>query len=84
MPLFFVIASVPGVQQYRMIQKTYDHLIVEILPGDSYSEETRTKVSSHVLEVMGAGMNVVVIKVDSIPQQSGKMRRVISEIEDGS
>ncbi len=79
-PLIFVVASIPGVQQYRMIQKTYDQLIVEILPGPEYSELTLKHVSDHVLEVMGPGINVEVVKVDSIPQQSGKMRRVISEI----
>jgi phenylacetate-CoA ligase len=80
-PLIFVVASIPGVLQYRMIQKTYDRLIVEILPGPGYSDETLKKTAEHVIEVMGPGVNVEVVEVDEIPRQSGKMRRVISEID---
>ncbi|MFH1862730.1 MAG: hypothetical protein ABH878_07955 [bacterium] len=80
-PLIFVIASIPGVQQYRMIQKSFAHLIVEILPGKDFSLQTLEKAREHVLEVMGAGMQVDVQRVDQIPKQSGKMRRVISELD---
>ena len=80
-PLIFVIASIPGVQQYRMIQKAYEHIIVEILPGVGFNQETLKNVEKHVHEVMGPGMRIDVKQVELIPQQSGKMRRVISEIE---
>jgi len=79
-PLIFVVASVKGVKQYRMIQKANNHLVVEILPGKEYDSETLNKVKSHVTEVMGEAVTVDVLVVESIPQQSGKMRRVISEI----
>ena len=39
-PLVFVIASIPGVMQYRMTQKALDHLVVEILPGRSFDVQT--------------------------------------------
>lgn len=81
-PLVFVIASIPGVRQYRMIQKTYDHLLVEILPGNGFNGETIQKIKAHVIEVMGPGLRVDVHQVEKIPKQkSGKLRRVISEIE---
>ena len=80
-PLIFVIASIPGVMQYRMIQKTLDHLVVEILPGPGFDNQTLKKVKAHVLEVMGPGLRVDVHRVDEIPKPSGKLRRVISEIE---
>ena len=68
--------------QYRMIQRRFDHLVVEILPGDGFDNQTLRKVKAHVLEVMGNGLRVDVYKVDNIPkEQSGKLRRVISEIE---
>ncbi len=81
-PLIFVIASIPGVQQYRMIQRSYEHLLVEILPGSDFGPDTLTKVQEHVLEVMGPGLHVEVKRVGVISKEaSGKMRRVISEIE---
>jgi phenylacetate-CoA ligase len=79
-PLIFVVASIPGVQQYRMIQKDYVHIRVEILPGPGFSDETLQQSADHVIEVMGPGMEVEAVKVGEIPQQAGKMRRVISEI----
>jgi len=80
-PLIFVIASVPGVQQYRMIQKSHHHLIVEIVPGRDYSSETMRKIEAHVKEVLGSELKVEVMSVQEIPKDpSGKMRRVISEI----
>lgn len=80
-PLIFVIASVPGVRQYRMIQKAYDYLVVEILPGVQFNEETLKGVEKHVMEIMGPGMRIEVKRVDQIPRQSGKMKRVFCEIE---
>ncbi len=80
-PLVFVIASIPGVMQYRMIQKKLDHLVVEILPGNGFDNQTLRNVKAHVQEVMGNGLRVEVYKVDNIPrEQSCKLRRVISEI----
>lgn len=80
-PLVFVIASIPGVKQYRMIQKSFDQLLVEILPGNGFNGDTVQKIKTHVIEVMGPGLRVDVHPVDNIPKQkSGKLRRVISEI----
>jgi phenylacetate-CoA ligase len=79
-PLIFVIASIAGVMQYRMTQKSLDHLVVEILPGPGFDEQTLGRVKSHVLEVMGNGLRVDVYAVDEIPKESGKLRRVISKV----
>ncbi len=82
--MIFVIASIPGVQQYRMIQEAYDRLVVQILPGEGFSQDTLTRVKEHVLQVMGSGIKVEAVRVDSLPKEtSGKMRRVISKIAGG-
>jgi len=81
-PLIFVVASVPGVQQYRMIQKSFDHLIVEIVPGRDYSPATLMKVEEHVKDVLGRELKAEVVAVQEIPKDpSGKMRRVVSQIK---
>lgn len=83
-PLIFVVASIPGVQQYRMIQETYDRLVVQILPGQGFCRDTLKKVADHVLQVMGPEIKVEAVQVDSLPKEtSGKMRRVISKIAGG-
>ena len=54
---------------------------VEILPGNGFNGETIQKIKAHVMEVMGPGLQVDVLQVEKIPkQESGKLRRVISEI----
>ena len=81
-PLIFVIASVPGVQQYRMIQKSFDHLVVEIVPGRDYSSATLKKIEEHVRDVLGRDLKAEVVPVQEIPKDpSGKMRRVVSQIK---
>ncbi|MCX6639778.1 MAG: hypothetical protein NTW14_04765 [bacterium] len=78
--MIFIIASVPGVAQYRIIQRALNYLIVEVMPGHNYNRETLERVKHHVQELMGEGTMVDVHKVDHIPRQAGKIRSVISEI----
>jgi len=80
---FIFLISIKGVKQYRMIQKDYGQVLVEILPGSDFDDMTLKRVKSYVigqLGSMGSGMTVDVSKVNHLAQQSGKMRRLISEI----
>ena len=82
-PLVSLMSSIPGVSQYRMIQNDYDQILVEILPGSDFDDMTLKRVKSHVLEKlvsMRSELRVDVSKVNHRPQQSGKMRRLISEM----
>jgi phenylacetate-CoA ligase len=81
-PLVFIIASIPGVKQYRIIQKAHDTIMVEILPGRDYGEQTLNQVRDHVVDILGPKQTIEVRLVGEIPKQAGKMRRVISEISD--
>jgi len=79
-PLIFVIASIRGVGQYRIRQKAYDHIVVEILPGRDYNEHTLRLVRNHIIDVMGPNQKIEVRRKGYIPKEAGKMRRVISDI----
>ena len=80
-PMDITIARVTGIQQYRIIQKTYDYLIIEIVPGQSFNKDTLKDVKQHVGEVMGDGVHVAIHKVAQIPRQSGKLKSFFCEIE---
>jgi len=80
-PMAFEVSAIPGIKQYRVIQKDYDQLFVEVIPGFDFMNRTRENVREHLQKIVGPSMRVRVSKVDHIPQQSGKMRRFISEIE---
>jgi len=87
-PLMFEIPSILGVAQYRIIQKTIDKLLVQVVPSNGFSKDARYKVRQHVRwaarKITGNNvMNVEVEIVESIPKDpsSNKIRRVISEIK---
>lgn len=80
-PMDITVARIKGVTQYRITQKKYDYLIVEIVPGQGFSKDTLQGVREHVSEAMGAGVHVEVTKVDEIPRQSGKLKSFFCEIK---
>lgn len=80
-PLDVTVARVAGVQQYRIIQKTCDHVVVEVVPGMNFNTETLPGVQQHMREIVGSGVHVDVRKVDEIPRRSGKIRSVFCEIK---
>ncbi len=87
-PLVFIIPSIPGIGQYRIIQNRIDNLLVQIVPNRDFSENTTTALKEHIKrvteEISGKNtINIGVVKVDDIPRDSSssKLRRVISEIK---
>lgn len=83
----FVIPSIPGVAQYRIIQKKIDRLLVQVAPTSGFTKDSYNKVRDYVRwaarKVTGNNIiNVEVEVVDSLPKDpsSNKIRRVISEI----
>lgn len=80
-PMDITVARVRGVEQYRIVQKSYDYLIVEIIPGKDFNKDTLKGVIQHVSEAMGDGVHVVVHKVDQIPRQSGKLKSFYCDIK---
>jgi phenylacetate-CoA ligase len=80
-PMDITIARIRGVTQYRIIQKRYDYVVAEIVPGQDFNENTLTGVKEHVSEAMGDGVYVEVTRVDAIPRQSGKLKCFFCEIE---
>ncbi|MBI5748007.1 MAG: phenylacetate--CoA ligase family protein [Nitrospinae bacterium] len=87
-PLVFIIPSIPGIAQYRIIQKRIDNLLVQIVPNNEFSEKTIVKLKEHIKwvteEISGKNnMSIDTVRVTEIPKDpsSGKLRRVISEIK---
>ena len=81
-PMDITVARVTGVKQYRIIQKAYDKVIVEIVRGVSFNEDTVKGVKEHVSECMGDGVHVEINMVDQITRKSGKLKCFFCEIED--
>jgi phenylacetate-CoA ligase len=78
--MIFIVASVPGVGQYRIIQKALNRLVIEIVPGGGYTPQTLEGVRHHIAGFVGPGMAIDVHPVSEIPRQGGKIRSVICEV----
>lgn len=79
--MVFVVATISGVKQYRIIQKALDYLQVEVVPGSNFTAATLKRVQEHVAGFTGPTMRIEVLRVEAIPKQAGKIRSVIQEVE---
>jgi len=74
---------VPGIAQYRIIQKTTNTIRVELIKGEGFSEKTLLQVIAGIKRILNAKVQVHVRIVDEMPKgQLGKTRTVISEVQD--
>lgn len=70
-----------GVDKYRIIQRRKDLVVLELVGGQGFSENTLAQASDGLRQVLGSDVRVAVEIVDDIPtEKSGKMRKVISEV----
>ncbi|MHA1862957.1 MAG: phenylacetate--CoA ligase family protein [Candidatus Thorarchaeota archaeon] len=70
-----------GVKRYRVIQKDYSHILIQVVPSDSYSEDVTNQIIEETSEIIGDQFSIVVDLVDSIEEKgTGKIRSVISDV----
>lgn len=79
-PMDITVARARGIHQYRVIQKAYNYLVAELIPGEGFNDETIRVVAEHLEEVMGEGVRIDIQIVDQIPYQSGKLRSIFCDI----
>ncbi|MBU0985578.1 MAG: phenylacetate--CoA ligase family protein [candidate division Zixibacteria bacterium] len=81
MTIYFV-ATVPGVAQAQIIQKTRDHLILKVVPNNKFDDNSLRVIAEKVREFFGPTMKYEVEKVVSIPSTaSGKHLFSICELD---
>ena len=78
-PMDITIARVRGIKQYRIVQKTHNYLVTEIVPGLDFGIETLKRIKEELREIMGPGIEIEVKRVDQIPSRSGKRRSIFYE-----
>ncbi len=71
----------PGVAQLQVVQDARDHLILNLVPGDQWNDETREGMISVFQESLGGGFEVEIMELDSIPREpNGKYRFSICRV----
>ena len=75
------IWEVLGAEQYRIIQKKKDLVVIELAKGQGISERSIAQASGGLKELLGPDVQIRVDVVDHISTgKTGKLRKVISEV----
>lgn len=83
--LIFVFREPLGIQQFRIIQESYDNVIIAIVMDKEYSEAYLQKVTGSIrekyMQLLGEDVAVTVRIVDAIPQTpDGKHKVIVSHL----
>ncbi len=78
----YPIRDIPGIAAFKVIQKTKELMIVQIVPGEDYGSEVETTIAAGIKARLGKSVDVTIERVANIPQESsGKFRYVVSHVE---
>jgi phenylacetate-CoA ligase len=67
----------PGIDQFQVVQKALDELVIRYIAAAPLSAETAEFVRNDVLQRAGAGFRVVFERVDRIAVTAGGKRRIV-------
>lgn len=80
-PAIFADYDVKGINEFQIIQKRKDKLLIKIVKGNDYSDEDFSLYLNIIRKHVGEEMKIDVGFVESIPlTRSGKHRPTISEV----
>jgi phenylacetate-CoA ligase len=75
------LTRLPGLAQLQLVQEARERLVVNLVPGPGYGEETAAALIAALRDALGAGMQVELRSVERIPQErSGKYRFSICRV----
>ncbi len=79
--LIYAVRDIPGVQQYQIVQRDVDSIVVRLVMSDSFPPDGQTRIREGIVERLGPQVQVLIEKVAKIEQEaSGKFRYVISQV----
>ena len=80
--LIYVLRDLPEVSRFKIIQKSRDDVLVQIVPGDGFVPATEEKISAGLKARLGQSVRVTLEPVAEIAaEKSGKHRYVTSFAE---
>ena len=79
--LIYVLRNIEGIDEFKIIQKAKDHLLVKIVRNSRYQSASSEQIPRELQARMGAPVTVALEFVDRIEaERSGKFRYVVSEV----
>lgn len=65
---YYALWTVPGVGEFRMIQKDLRRLHVELVATSDYTEASRRAMVANIRELLGEAVEITAVVVDAIPR----------------
>lgn len=79
--VIYVLRAIEGVGEFKIIQRTTDHLEVMVCTGPGWQEDSRRRIVAGLRQRMASEVRVDVHLVGKIaPEASGKHRYVVSQV----
>ena len=73
--------NVPGIYQYKIIQETREKIVVQLVPSNTFSQETIKQTEKEIRDVLGEHIIVEIDVKEEIPKEpSSKLRKVVSKV----
>ena len=82
--LIYVLRDLPEISKFKIIQRTRDDILVQVVPGDGFDASTEAKIDTGIKARVGSSVHVGIERLSEIPpEKSGKHRYVTSLVESG-
>ncbi|MBN8449949.1 MAG: phenylacetate--CoA ligase family protein [Candidatus Accumulibacter sp.] len=77
----YPIRDIPGIEAFKVVQETREHVSVQIVPGEGCGAEVEVAIAKGIKARLGQSVTVAVERVGEIPrEQSGKYRYIVSHV----
>jgi phenylacetate-CoA ligase len=80
LPLGSILSTVDAVDQFRLIQESLDHFLLQLVLWKQPGEDRLAQVRRQVLEYLGEPVSLDLQVVDGLPEDKAKFRRFISKV----
>ena len=78
----YLIANAPGVAQAQLVQEVRDRILIRLVPGEGYGDDTHAFFAEQIPGFFGPDMKYDVEEVAEIPSEaSGKYRFSICKLD---
>lgn len=80
--LIYVLRGIPGIEQFRVTQKSVDDFHVELVAGNEFSRSSEAVIRNEFSQRLRAPVNVHIQYFSGLPaSKNGKFRYLISEVD---
>lgn len=80
--LIYVLRAIPGIEQFRVTQKSVDEFHVELVAGNEFSRSSEAVIRNEFSQRLRAPVNVRIQYFSGLPpSKNGKFRYLISEVD---